>query len=805
MTTNFFHPLAASQSPSTHAGTSWQTYSRLTESQWWSPAELRQWQHQQLKHLLKHCQQHVPWYREQFAAAGLEADQIDSPLDLQRVPILDRATYVRYADRLIASQLPEGTVRAGTLSTSGTTGIPVIIHNTNIVAQQWLAFAMRDLEWCGLDPRKRLASIRPSGKSGEQLAALLQGVDLPNWGQQLAEVVATGSSHFMDMAAESQPQLDWLRNIDPDYLLSFPSNIEQLARMLCEGDGVGSLFRTMTDQHPDGQMRKRLPTPSAPMKLPNLKAIQTIGEMLDADLRATIKAAFGVPVFDTYSCCEAGYVASPCPAGHGYHVHAENVIVEILNDNNQPCAAGKTGRIVLTTLHNFATPFIRYDIHDEATVGAERCPCGRGLPLLTAIHGKRRPMFRLPDGSTLSSGHVAPHIRKVGGFHQFQLEQTAIDRAILRIVPDATWNGNFHRDMVSALQADFGSDVTITVQVVDDIARSPGGKLQSTLVNIPPERSGTRQEFRSANNASLPSEAEGEVGRAEQCPGGGLGSSPAKLAISNFQNATPTPSPEHRSAGSTPPMPAAGGVGAIVYACSHARWLPETLRSVQSFSELMPAAERILYVTPNLASNVADSSLFHDVRTVPQPRHPHRSRFEAMLNCHADQAIFIDGDTLLIQAADELWELLDHFDIALAAAPQYFHSQALKLGIYDKLPRVSAAQPEWNAGVMVARITERFRTFVQSWSDLFTVCRQHNYEMDQAALRVALATSDLRIATLPSRYNFRAHMPQTIKGSVKLLHAHGDLPAIAARVNQSLDLRLYSPQASEFSDLNIAE
>src|SRR5208282_1975053 len=113
------------------------------------------------------------------------------------------------------------------------------------------------------------------------------------------------------------------------------------------------------------------------------------------EAEARIERAFAAPVKNLFSCAEAGYLASPCPEGHGLHVHAENVILEVLDDADQPCRAGATGRVVLTVLHNFRAPFIRYEIGDLATRGPDRCPCGRGLPSLVRVLGKRRPMFRL--------------------------------------------------------------------------------------------------------------------------------------------------------------------------------------------------------------------------------------------------------------------------------------------------------------------------------------------------------------------------------------------------------------------------
>jgi hypothetical protein len=65
--------------------------------------------------------------------------------------------------------------------------------------------------------------------------------------------------------------------------------------------------------------------------------------------------------------------------------------------------------------------------------------------------------------------------------------------------------------------------------------------------------------------------------------------------------------------------------------------------------------------------------------------------------------------------------------------------------------------------------------------------------MDQVALRVALAKSDLRIATLPNNYNFRANINQSVAGTVKILHCHGELQEIAQIVNQQNSIRIYQP------------
>ena len=55
-----------------------------------------------------------------------------------------------------------------------------------------------------------------------------------------------------------------------------------------------------------------------------------------------------------YTCQEAGYIALQCPDHAHYHVQSENLIVEILDGDGNPCAPGESGRVVLSDLHNLS-------------------------------------------------------------------------------------------------------------------------------------------------------------------------------------------------------------------------------------------------------------------------------------------------------------------------------------------------------------------------------------------------------------------------------------------------------------------
>ena len=167
--------------------------------------------------------------------------------------------------------------------------------------------------------------------------------------------------------------------------------------------------------------------------LEGLRRIRTIGETLHADVRKRAEAAFQARVVDNYSSQELGNIALQCPESGLYHVMAESLIVEVIDDAGGPCGAGQVGRIVVTDLHNFATPLVRYDIGDYAEV-APLCPCGRGLPALKRIVGRERNLILMPDGTRHWPLVGFASFRDVAPVAQYQMIQHTRDEIEVRLV-----------------------------------------------------------------------------------------------------------------------------------------------------------------------------------------------------------------------------------------------------------------------------------------------------------------------------------------------------------------------------------
>ena len=153
---------------------------------------------------------------------------------------------------------------------------------------------------------------------------------------------------------------------------------------------------------------------------------------------------------------------------------------EVLRADGTPCTAGETGRVVLTDLHNFARPFIRYDTGDLAVAVDDDCPCERGFPLLGSIEGRSLDCLRTPSGNEISPailGHFLfvyhDHLEVV---RHYQLVQESDTRVTLLVVPGEGWNEERRLRLRADLNQLLGDEMEVDVQTVAEIHPEKSGK-----------------------------------------------------------------------------------------------------------------------------------------------------------------------------------------------------------------------------------------------------------------------------------------------------------------------------------------
>lgn len=204
--------------------------------------------------------------------------------------------------------------------------------------------------------------------------------------------------------------------------------------------------------------------------------------MLPAETVARCRRVWGVGVADIYSSEEIGVIAFQCEQGR-YHVQAENLLLEILDEAGEPLAPGQIGRVVITPLHNLAMPLIRYELGDYATFGST-CVCGRGLPVLQQIVGRRRNMLRLPDGTEHWPSFPEDRWAGIAPIRQLQAVQTALETVVLRVVTSRSLTA----DEIVRLQQVFTDMLCfphqIVVNQVPEIPRQADSKFEDFVSEL---------------------------------------------------------------------------------------------------------------------------------------------------------------------------------------------------------------------------------------------------------------------------------------------------------------------------------
>lgn len=427
---------------------------QLEQSQWWAPEQLEAAQLRQLDILLQHCWNTVPFHRDRLENAGWTPSSRLDPALWRRLPLLGREDIQTAGTALHSTAVPKGHGRTHTIRTSGSTGKPVAVVKTAAEGLYWHAFVLRDHLWHEHDFSRRLAVIRLLEHAA---AAPPNGMRQRSWGGAASRTYHTGPAFALGIAANTEQQLAWLRRVRPGYLLTLPSVARALAELAVD-QGV---------------------------ELPGLAAVLTMGEVCSPDVRAAIRAAWDAPVQDAYSSQEVGYMALQCSDHEHYHLQSESALVEVLDDDGQPCAPGRLGRIVATPLHNFAMPLIRYDIGDYAEVGSP-CSCGRGLPVVTRIAGRVRNMLRLPGGGLIWPLLASQDYRDIAPIRQAQIAQVAQDRLEARLVPERPLTAEEENALRDKINARIGHDFAIGFIYPREIPRGASGKFEDFRCELPP-------------------------------------------------------------------------------------------------------------------------------------------------------------------------------------------------------------------------------------------------------------------------------------------------------------------------------
>jgi phenylacetate-CoA ligase len=411
----------------------------LERSQWWSAERVREFQWTELKKLLAHVFASVPYLKHKYRAAGITLEDLQGWDDFRRLPPLTRAEVNGHRLDLCSTNYKG---RLLPHSTGGSTGRPTRFFRT-YESYDWRTAAKdRAYSWAGWslgEPALYLWGA-PVG-SVTPLQAWKTRAHEAVQRQLIINTFSQSDDLWQDVYSRAQ-------KFRPVLVVGYVSSLEAFATY------VRQTNRT----------------------IPGIRCAIAAAEPLFDDNRQRIEHGLGVRVFNTYGSREFMSIAAECECRDGLHVHAENLVVETRDQNGSA-----PSDILVTDLHNYGMPFVRYESGDLGTVADTSCYCGRGLPRLKAIEGRVLDALRTADGRTVP-GEFFPHLLKeIPELVQYRVEQTSADRIVISAVltgPLSERSATLLRHEITRV---FGSRTVYEVRPVTQIPNLRSGKRRITV------------------------------------------------------------------------------------------------------------------------------------------------------------------------------------------------------------------------------------------------------------------------------------------------------------------------------------
>lgn len=411
------------------------------EKRTWSPtAEVTAYRDSRLQAFVDHCARSVPYYRRWFRENSVKPEDIRTLADLSALPVLTKADVQTNIDDF-QSDAVSRRERVAT-RTSGSTGAGLRFSTTVSAIREQYAAWWRYRGWHGLEH-----GVWRGHFGARSVAPTAQEVP-PYWRYDRPGRRVMFSGYHM---SESRlgAYIEELRKRRLPWLHGFPSTLALLAAHVVEhGVDLGYDVRWVT----------------------------VGGENLLKGQKDVMTRAFGVRPLQHYGLAEAVANISQCRHGR-LHVDEDFAAVEFL-----PEPTGRGHRIVGCNFTNLATPLLRYDTGDVATIDEVGCDCGRPGRVVAAIDGRREDYVELGNGASV--GRMDHVFKDMTNIREAQIVQRRAGELEIRVVRGGGYSKSDERELLRETVKRVGRQTGVRIRYVDHLERGPGGKLRFVVSEI---------------------------------------------------------------------------------------------------------------------------------------------------------------------------------------------------------------------------------------------------------------------------------------------------------------------------------
>lgn len=425
---------------------------KLESYQELSQSELNANQLKQIQGLIKHAYETVPYYQNRSQRDDIHPDDVKAWTDYEKLPLLTKADINNNLDDLISPMFRQQLQRN---ATGGSTGEP-------------MRFFVEDSFWLWHAARTRFTRSWHGIEHGAKVAWIWGAIqELPgsSWQAQLKARIKRERylDAFMFSESGMRTFAKSLARWKPTVIRAYPSALREFSEYV-------------KDYGPAG-IRPRL--------------IETTSEKLTTQDRRLFEEVFQCKVADCYASRELAHSAYECDMG-GLHVCPTRHL-EILKDGI-PAEPSETGDIVITSLHQYALPFIRYKTDDLGSFEIEDCSCGRVFPVLREISGRAADLLLSTDGKIIYGAYLDTVFWKRPEVFRYQAYQPDIQHLHLRIAFKSAVQDHWINQLRSELKSRFGESMQISITPVEKFELTRSGKHRYVISDVAPERTSLRTE-----------------------------------------------------------------------------------------------------------------------------------------------------------------------------------------------------------------------------------------------------------------------------------------------------------------------
>ncbi|MFK7974484.1 MAG: phenylacetate--CoA ligase family protein [Halioglobus sp.] len=417
----------------------------MEKSQWLPPAEIEALQLERLRKFLRRIALDVPYYRDLFKELNFDPESVHSIQDLQRLPLTGKPEIRANIESMKADN-------AGPLerfSTGGSSGEPLVFYRGKERVSHDVAAKWRATRWWGVD------------------------IGDP-------EIVVWGSP--IELNSQDRVRLVRDKILRTELLSAFEMSNANLLRFTQQ---IRAMRPKMVFGYPSSLalMSEYAKTNGYRLDDLGVEVVFVTSERLYEHQRNSIESAFNCPVANGYGSRDAGFTAHACPSG-GMHITAEDMVVEIVDDDGNVLPTGEKGEIVVTHLCTGDFPFVRYPTGDVGSLTDLTCECGRGLPLLAEIDGRTTDFIRAADGTVLHGLAFIYVLREMEELDQFKIIQDTLTQLTVQLVTALDDTTAIESTITEQFRLRLGESLDVKFEYLDNIERETSGKFRYVVSKL---------------------------------------------------------------------------------------------------------------------------------------------------------------------------------------------------------------------------------------------------------------------------------------------------------------------------------